>query len=255
MAKTAKAVMTVALSFLGVKEYPANSNKVKFNTDYYGSAVSGADYPWCVTYVWDCFRLAGASSLFYNGKKTAYCPAVATWARNNKLTVSLSDGRYGDLVLFDWGKDGKADHIGFIERKNSDGSYTTIEGNTSYSNDSNGGEVMRRTRYTSQMQMIIRPKYDAEEDDMTEEQVIKIVKNVLAGYDTEPDDWAKKANIIERAKHAGITVNGERPQGYSKREETMAMCLGILDRLSEEQEMTIRAAVADALKDMEDDGK
>lgn len=159
---TAKKVMDTAIKYLGVKEYPPDSNNVVFNTDYYGRKVSG-NYPWCCAFVWDVFRMAGASSLFYGGRKTAYCPYVETWGKSNGLTVPINSGRYGDIVLFDWQHNGEADHIGFIESQKPNGSYITIEGNTAVGNDSNGGEVMRRIRPQTTILCIIRPKY--EEDD------------------------------------------------------------------------------------------
>ncbi len=155
---TAKQIMDLAASYVGVKENPRNSNNVIFNTHFYGGPVRGAAYPWCCAFVWDIFRMAGASGLFYDGKKTAYCPAVETWGK--RYRVDKTAGQYGDIVLFDWGRDGVADHIGLIERRNADGSYVCIEGNTAAGNDSNGGAVMRRTRYRSQIRMIIRPQYD-----------------------------------------------------------------------------------------------
>lgn len=157
---TAKQIMDKAISYLGVKESPANSNNVVFNTHYYGRAVSGASYPWCCAFVWDIFRMCGANSLFYDGQKTAYCPTVRNWGASKGLTVDKNKGQYGDIVIFDWNKDGIGDHIGFIEKNNGNGTYTTIEGNTAVGNDSNGGEVMRRTRKVSQIQCIIRPRYD-----------------------------------------------------------------------------------------------
>lgn len=41
MAK-ASTIIKKAVSYLGTKENPANSNKVKFNNDYYGRVVSGS---------------------------------------------------------------------------------------------------------------------------------------------------------------------------------------------------------------------
>ena len=38
-----------------------------------------------------------------------------------------------------------------VERYLGGGQFSCIEGNTSYGNNSNGGEVMRRTRYVSQV--------------------------------------------------------------------------------------------------------
>lgn len=42
---TGKDVLQVAISQIGIKEFPANSNRVKYNTWYYGKEVSGSAYP------------------------------------------------------------------------------------------------------------------------------------------------------------------------------------------------------------------
>ena len=159
--KKGELVVAKAKEFLGVKENPANSNNVIFNTHYYGYDVFGHNYPWCVTFVWDVFRQCGLSEYFYDGKKTASCGAVRTWgARVGIIYGSYDNAQAGDLILFDFDKDGKSDHIGIIEKFEND-KFITIEGNTSTNNDSNGGEVMRRIRnpYTIDC-IIIRPPYD-----------------------------------------------------------------------------------------------
>ena len=178
MAKASE-VMKIAKSYVGTKESPAYSNNVIFNTHYYGHEVSGGNYSWCVVFVWDIFRMAGASELFYDGKKTAWCDAVRDWAKTSNLVVNETDGKHGDLVLFDWNNNYSADHIGFIDSKNSDGTYQTVEGNTSAGDNANGGEVQIRTRYPSEIMMIIRPKYEPEEIKPTPEPTInKGVTNV-----------------------------------------------------------------------------
>lgn len=156
---TANDILKTARKEIGIKEKPAGSNNVKYNTAYYGRKVSGSNYSWCCVFVWWVFKKAGASKLFYDGKKVAYCPNLAAWGIKCKLTVSKTQGRAGDIVLFDWDKNGNSDHVGIIEKKNSDGSYTTIEGNTSITSNDNGGKVMRRKRYISNINYIIRPKY------------------------------------------------------------------------------------------------
>jgi surface antigen len=53
----------------------------------------------------------------------------------------------GDFVVYL--KDGKPYHIGIVEAVNSDGTFTTIEGNTSATGSNvepNGGAVARKTR-------------------------------------------------------------------------------------------------------------
>lgn len=155
---TAKAVMETAQNCLGTKEYPPGSNNVVYNSDYYGHAVSGDDFPWCCVFVWDVFRMANASDLFYGGGKTAYCPTYESWALSKGLSVGKGNGRYGDVATMDFGK-GRASHIGLILAKLSDGTYQTIEGNTSVTSDDNGGAVMVRVRPQSVIRYIFRPQY------------------------------------------------------------------------------------------------
>ena len=162
MAKASE-IMKLAKSYVGTKESPPYSNNVIFNTHYYGREVNGGNYAWCVVFVWDTFRMAGASDLFYDGKKTAWVDAVRDWAKEKGLVVPKDQGRHGDLIIFDWNHNGSGDHIGLVDAKNADGSYQTCEGNTSSGSNSDGGEVQLRTRYPSEIMMIIRPQYEAEE--------------------------------------------------------------------------------------------
>lgn len=158
MSSAAK-VLEVARAQIGVVESPSGSNKVKYNTEYYGKEVRGSGYAWCATFVWWVFKHAGCPELFFGGKKSAFCPTIADYYIAKKQTVGKSKGKPGDIVLFDWNQNNSSDHIGIIESKNSNGTYTCIEGNTSVGNNSNGGKVMRRTRYISQISWICRPKY------------------------------------------------------------------------------------------------
>ena len=154
----ASSVLNKAISYIGTKEVPAGSNTVIFNTEYYGKKVKGDSYTWCCVFMWYVFNKCGASKLFYDGKKTAYCPTLENWFKKEKRYYSY--GQAGDICFMDFGK-GRASHIGIVEKKNSDGTYTIIEGNTSTSSNDNGGCVMRRTRKTKNIRGFGRPKYDA----------------------------------------------------------------------------------------------
>lgn len=48
---TADMIVNTALAEVGTKENPKNSNKVKYNTWYYGKPVKGSAYPWCMVFV------------------------------------------------------------------------------------------------------------------------------------------------------------------------------------------------------------
>lgn len=157
-------LLEIARGELGVKESPASSNRVKYNTWYYGREVrdtARAKYPWCMVFVQWVFHQAGASALLPN--RTASCSNLMTNAKKKGCWVT---GTYqpGDLAIFDWQGDGKADHVGIVEKALGGGVYQTIEGNTSVGNDSNGGQVMRRQRKRSQILGAVRPDYEDGED-------------------------------------------------------------------------------------------
>ena len=65
-------LLKLARQELGEREYPPNSNNIKYNTAYYGKEVSGSNLAWCAVFVWWLFRECGMSELYYGGKKTAY---------------------------------------------------------------------------------------------------------------------------------------------------------------------------------------
>jgi len=159
----ASTIIEKAKSFIGTTEYPPNSNNVIFNTDYYGRPVYGANFPWCMTYVWDIFRMCGASDLFYGGQKTASCPELMEWAKRTGQFVT-GEYREGDVLIMDFDDEKDGDHTGFCIRDNGS-DVTTVEGNTSsnnYGSQSNGGGVFEKTRSKSIITGAYRPKYDIE---------------------------------------------------------------------------------------------
>lgn len=168
---TVKQILALAKKQVGVTESPKNSNNVKYNTWFYGKKVNGEAYPWCCAFINWLFNELDSNQLFCDGKKVGYCPTVHEWAKTNNLVIydktksasCLKNGKPGDLVLFDWsGGHSSRDHIGIIVSKNSDGSYTTIEGNTSPTNagsQSNGEGVYKKVRATRFISVIIRPNY------------------------------------------------------------------------------------------------
>lgn len=116
-------------SQVGVKETPLGSNRVKYNDIYYGSPVSGSAYAWCQAMIWVCFKELGILSLY--GTKSAYTVFVAN-SFNQQGRFYRNNPQPGDMIFFDW-QGGKAisgiDHVGIVEKVNSDGTVTTIEGN------------------------------------------------------------------------------------------------------------------------------
>lgn len=210
---TAQKLLKMAASQIGVKEQPANSNNVKYNTEYYGRAVSGSDYPWCCAFIWWLFKACGASKLFYGGKKTAYCPTVENYYKSQGKWYS--SGKVGDLVLFDFTKRGIAGHIGIVEKVNSDGSYTTIEGNTGSGNDANGGAVMRRTRYKSSIRGFARPDYLIEDFKFTESTVNLIGTITANTLNIRKQPTTSYDNVIgQHSKNDVVAISAQTNNGW-----------------------------------------
>ena len=98
---TAEKVLAAARGELGVKESPAASNTVKYNTWYYNQEVSGPAYPWCMVFVQWCFAQAAASGLL--PVRTASCGELMRAAQRAGLWVT-GGYRPGDVVIYDCGR-------------------------------------------------------------------------------------------------------------------------------------------------------
>ncbi len=133
---------------LGVKESPAGSNSQKYGSWYGMNGV-----PWCAIFCTWAFETTANSPAFVKGSRWSYVPYIVSDARANRngvRTVDPPSAIPGDLVCYDWQWDGVYDHVGIFEKWTDSSTFTAIEGNTSTSNNSNGGQVMRRTRTLGQ---------------------------------------------------------------------------------------------------------
>lgn len=221
----AQKILAEARKWIGTKEYPSGSNNVVFNTDYYGRAVTGAAYPWCCAFVWDVFRMSGLSELFYNGKKTAYCPTVESYYRS--IGRFFDYPQVGDLALYNWSGGKLAQHIGIVESVDGN-DFVAIEGNTSVTSNDNGGSVMRRQRKRSQCTGFARPAYGAatvvKSDPVNVEKYptlrlgdkgayVNLAQNALSlrGYPCQVTgvfDETMRTQVIAFQKHFNLIVDG-----------------------------------------------
>lgn len=162
MITTAKQILNLAKAQIGITEYPPGSNKVKYNTAYYGTEVSGSAYPWCCTFIWWLFRQQNSEVLFYGGGKTASCTTLMRYYKQHSQ-FHASAPQPGDLVFFNFdGNPSDAEHIGIVEAINGN-IIITIEGNTGTANDANGGAVMRRERRSNVILGYATPLYATEQ--------------------------------------------------------------------------------------------
>jgi CHAP domain len=141
---SAAARLAKARAEVGVKESPASTNNQKYGAWYGMNGV-----PWCAIFVTWCDQLsARPSRSLAKGTLYSYVPYIVSDAQLGKNGLSIvSTPKPGDLVCFDWDRDSVWDHIGLVSvAPDASGNFTSVEGNTSTSNQSNGGQVMERSR-------------------------------------------------------------------------------------------------------------
>lgn len=170
------------LALVGLVEAPAGSNRVVGVTDWYG--IVGA---WCAMVLTRAGVSARLRRVFERARRYAWCPAIVQDAESGLRGMRLVHRERAPIVpgliaLFDWDRDGVADHVGvtvteqFVREhapelleaakrehfevigraKPSPGEFWTVEGNTSFGDDSNGGRCMLRIRRRSDLRALVR---------------------------------------------------------------------------------------------------
>lgn len=183
---TAKQIIDLAKKEIGTKESPPNSNKVKYNTWYYGREVAGQQYPWCATFISWLFKAEQGLC-----KKTASCQDMLAWFEQRNQLVKSPQA--GDIVFFKYSTNNRrTNHVGLVVSY--DGKVVnTIEGNTSTTSNDNGGCVMMRNRY-SNIVAYARPKYKTESP---KKSIEEIAAEVIAGK------WGMGNDRRQRLSNAG----------------------------------------------------
>lgn len=230
---TVKELLSIAESQIGKHESPPNSNNVLYNTWYYKREVRGDDYPWCMVFCQWVFDQAKVALPV----RTASCTTMMTSAKHHNRWVNNRHLQPGDLVLFNFkGQTDVSTHCGILKSINGI-KMEVIEGNTSLSNDTNGGSVMLRNRTTSQALGAFHPIFDGEEEiNMTKAEFLKSLS------DKEAYELLSKAmrhantlgetikdGAMQKAKDKKV-INDGMPQGLLTREQmaTILVRSGVL---------------------------
>jgi hypothetical protein len=114
-----KRLKEIQATQLGITQAPVGSNRVKYNTSYYGRVVRGDEFKWCVVFQWWCFQKADISTKVF--PKSASVFAVRDWYK--KRDRFFHKPMVGDLVIY------SVSHIGFVEKLLKNNRIQTIEGN------------------------------------------------------------------------------------------------------------------------------
>lgn len=142
-------IVKIAFAEVGTVESPKNSNRQKYGEWFGFNGVA-----WCAIFVSWCYAHAGVLLKGYGYKKGfAGCQSAAALFRKNGEVITREQLRVGDIILFDWNGDGRYDHVGIFNGwANAERTIAyTLEGNTSATNQSNGGEVQSRKRDTTKI--------------------------------------------------------------------------------------------------------
>lgn len=152
-------VITIAREQVGRTETPVNKT-------IYGKWYGLDGQPWCGMFVSWVFMMAEATSLINQSPKGfAGCESFEAWAKKKKMTVPVKQIEPGDILLFDFNKEGKSIHTGIALGYNVHTHLIdTIEGNTSGNStgsQANGDGVFIKHRAPSTVRCVVRPKWVA----------------------------------------------------------------------------------------------
>jgi cell wall-associated NlpC family hydrolase len=134
-------IIQIAAKEIGQTEKPANSNRTK-----YGKWAKFDGVAWCGIFVSWVYAHAGVPLPKIGFAFPGFAGTQTAMAQLKKWGKIVQQPEPGDIVFFDWNNDKRVDHVGIVVQLLSNGTVTTIEGNTSATNQSNGGNVERRTR-------------------------------------------------------------------------------------------------------------
>ncbi|MGW2635738.1 peptidoglycan-binding protein [Streptomyces sp. NPDC001348] len=187
---TAKGMIAAARQLLGTTEHPPGSNH-NVVTSWYG--FSG---PWCDMSI--SYEAAHSDNLKAVMGKFALTTAHArAFQSHGRWHYGLGGVRAGDVVFFDW-SGGRSisgiDHVGLVEAVHSNGTVTTLEGNTS-------DAFRRRLRNSACVVGYGRPAYDGAAP-------LPSHDGILRKGSTGKAVKALQKNL-NTVQHAGLTVDGE----------------------------------------------
>lgn len=219
---SAETVIAIARGELGKTENPPGSNRVKY-WEPWGPGWQGQ--PWCVAFLWWCFREAGERAAFYGGAKTASCGTLLRWYQAQGQTVPASEVQAGDIVILNFSGTKDTQHCGLVidvspvvcPATGAPSYIITIEGNTSpglEGSQDNGGCVALKQRAYRHIMAVLRPTYTEDppapdyQGHWAEASIRKAIqKGVMKGYEDgsfQPDKPVTRAELVTILDRLGL---------------------------------------------------
>jgi len=208
---TAAGMVAAMRGLLGMAEQPAGSNHNSLTAWYAGR--HGHEYdpcPWCdiaVAYA----AAVSANTDATMGEHAWTVEHANAFAAADRWHAGTAGIRPGDLVFFDWAGTSRIsaiDHVGVVEAIHSDGTLTTIEGNTD-------NRCQRRRRSPRVVAGYGRPAYDSAPEQLAVDgvmgpQTIAALQRLLnahqAGLVVDGVMGPQTRRALQR--HLGVTADG-----------------------------------------------
>ena len=121
-------VIAQAKSWLGITEYDGRFSEIirAYNEIPGARGPALASYPWCAIFVSAVYWKAVGESRFAE----MACDAMIAKFQNLGLYTDKVQPEPGDVIFYDWDKNGTSDHVGIVTAIEGN-SWTVIEGNKS----------------------------------------------------------------------------------------------------------------------------
>lgn len=125
-------IAQLAVAELGVAESPPGSNDGPRIAEYRKATAGAGVGPWC-SYFTSWLAASAGVPVGHQGQGLGWVPDVSQWGKDTGRWIPAQGGTpaVGDLVIFDRNGDGLHDHIGVVTNVRPDGSFETVEGNSS----------------------------------------------------------------------------------------------------------------------------
>jgi hypothetical protein len=140
-------IVSLSAEELGVREWPAGSNRGKRVEEFLRAAGLGPGSPWCASFCW--WVLVECGYRGYGPITKGWVPSWEEWGQKKGLLVNKLRAQRGDFVTFKFG------HIGIVTRNYGLAKrVASIDGNIG----AHGGSVAHATRPFWQVDKVIRVK-------------------------------------------------------------------------------------------------
>lgn len=121
---TAQQFLTALRSYLGVIESPLGSNQTRVGVEFGWNGV-----PWCAETISVASQRSGFGRQFWSASTDQWEANARAGVQGARWVSASVTPSPGDIAVWDWVRDGTANHVSVVETVRSDGYLITLGGN------------------------------------------------------------------------------------------------------------------------------